>query len=56
MKTLTNWLLAILLITGLVLCAQDLNLFPWAHLTGLTCIAALGCIANKWMDLQDDNP
>ena len=55
MKTLTNWLLTLLLITGLILCAQDLNLFPWAHLTGLACIAALGWIANKHLDLQDDH-
>ena len=56
MKTLTNWLLAILLITGLILCAQDLNLFPWAHLAGFASIAALGWIANTQLDLQDDNP
>ena len=47
MKTLTTWLLAILLVTGLILCAQDLNLFPWAHLTGLACFATLGWQANK---------
>lgn len=56
MKTLTNWLLALLLISGIVLCAQDLNLFPWAHLAGLICIATLGWIANKHLDLQDGQP
>ena len=46
MTTLKNWLLATLLITALILCGQDLNLFPWAHLAGLACFAALGWIAN----------
>lgn len=55
MRLLTNWLLALLLITGIVLCAQDLNLFPWAHMTGLTCFATLGWIANKHLDLRDDS-
>ena len=54
MKTITTWLLALLLITGLILCAQDLTLFPWAHLAGLACIAALGWIANKHLDLEND--
>ena len=47
MNTLKTCLLALLLVTGLILCAQDLNLFPWAHLAGLACFATLGWHANK---------
>ena len=56
MSIIKSWLLAILLVTGLILCAQDLNLFPWAHLSGLACFGALGWIANRHLDLQDGNP
>ena len=56
MTKLKSWFLAFLLVAGLILCAQDLNLFPWAHMTGLTCFAALGWIANKHLDLRDDTP
>ena len=55
MKNLLYWFLAFLFVAGIILCSQDLNLFPWAHLAGLACIAALGWIANTQLDLQDDN-
>ena len=54
MTKLKSWFLAFLLVMGLILCAQDLNLFPWAHMTGLTCFATLGWIANKHLDLEVD--
>lgn len=52
MNTLKTWLLAVLLVTALILCAQDLDLFPWAHLSGLACFAALGWIANELEEAQ----
>jgi len=46
MRFVKTWTLALLFVAALILCGQDLNLFPWAHLAGLACFAALGWIAN----------
>ncbi len=52
MKNLLYWFLAFLFVAGIILCCQDLCLFPWAHVSGIACIGAVGLIANKKLDLE----
>ena len=52
MTRLLNWFMAMLFVSGFVLCSQDPVTFPWAWLGGLTCFAALGFIANKLLEVE----